>query len=123
MRILRYRLNFLLWPTALGRQPAIVPPGRYMGAMVSIHSGHPDRYLGHADLNDNRFSVVQAATNGDVRVIDSAVEDFSGVENGVLAEDHTLYVKHAVWLNDTGLYAHMETTLSNLWYQFEPIGR
>lgn len=58
-------------------------------------------------MADNCFLYVQVATGGkpERASFDNAVS-----AGGLLASDNTLYVKVAVWLNDTGLAIHMEPT-------------
>ena len=56
---------------------------------------------------DNCFLYVQQATGGKP---ERAAFDNDVRAGGLLSNENTLYVKTAVWLNDTGLAIHMEPT-------------
>ena len=56
---------------------------------------------------DNCFLYLQIATGG--LPVRAPFDD--DVSAGGLLDDNTLYVKVAVWLNDTGLPVHMEPTM------------
>ena len=119
VRILGILGDQLLWPTLGWKGPAIVPEGRYMAALGGIHRTLSKKPIVDADFAaDDHFVFVQHGTNGPVSRAPFDVV-LTGVENTLLREDHQLHFKQAVWLNDTGLMAHMEITFSTLEYQFE----
>ena len=118
VRILSIRGDFVLWPTTMGVSPAITPEGTFMGALSSALTSGPDGSTRADFLADNALFYVQLATER--RAVRASIEgSFIGVKNTLLPPDHKLRFFHAVWLNDTGLKAHMETTLSQIVYQFE----
>ena len=103
VRILRVYGDFLIWPKG------IVPRGKFAGALLSLHTSSPDKPIpGLADLMvENCFLYVQLATSGRP---ERAPFDYHVSTGGLIDKDNTLYVKVAVWLNDTGLAIHMEPT-------------
>lgn len=118
VRILRIRGDFVLWPTKRELGPAIAPEGTFMGALSSVLTSAPSGSSRADFLADNALFYVQLAT--EKRAVRAIIEvDLSAVENALLPPDHKLRFFHAVWLNDTGLAGHMETTLSQIVYQFE----
>ena len=118
VRILSIRGDFVLWPTKRKLGPAITPEGTFMGALSSALTSAPDGSTRADFLADNALFYVQLATER--RAVRASIEvNFAGVKNTLLPLDHKLRFFHAVWLNDTGLAAHMETTLSQIVYQFE----
>lgn len=118
VRIISIRGGFVLWPTTNGIGPAISPDGTFMGALSSVLTSRPGGSTRADFLADNALFYVQLATER--RAVRAVIEvGFVGVKNTLLPEDHKLRFFHAVWLNDTGLKAHMETTISQIIYQFE----
>ena len=103
VRILRAYGDFLIWPKG---KP---PEGTHAGALLSLHTSSPDKPVNTVSpyLADNCFLYLQTATVGP-----PARAPFDDdVSTGGLLEDNTLYVKVAVWLNDTGLEIHLEPTM------------
>ncbi len=103
VHLLRAYGDFLIWPKG---KP---PEGTYAGALLSLHTSAPDKPVNSVSpyLVDNCFLYIQAATGGKPA---RAAFDYD-VSPGGLLDNNTLYVKVAVWLNDTGLQIHMEPTM------------
>lgn len=103
VRILRVYGDFLIWPRGE------VPIGKYAGALFSLHTSTPEKPISEfTDLMvKNCFLYLQLATSGQPQ---RAPFDHRVSSGGLLDKDNTLYVKVAVWLNDTGLELHMEPT-------------
>jgi hypothetical protein len=103
VRILRVYGDFLVWPKGKATE------GTYAGALFGLLSDSPDGIpfpMGDF-LAQNCFLYVQTATGGKP---ERAPFDTVVATGGLLGTDNTLYVKIAVWLNDTGLPIHMEPT-------------
>ena len=103
VRVLRVYGDFLIWPK--GKPPA----GTHAGALLSLHTSSPDTPVNSVSpyFADNCFLYVQLATGGEP---ERASFDRDVSAGGLLAKDNVLYVKVAVWLNNTGLEIHMEPT-------------
>jgi hypothetical protein len=103
VRILRAYGDFLIWPKG---KP---PDGTYAGALLSLHTSSPDEPVTTISplTVDNCFLYLQTATSG----LPARAPFNDEVSAGGLLDDNTLYVKVAVWLNDTGLAIHMEPTM------------
>jgi len=117
VRVERIVGDFVMWPTMKGSFPAVVPPGQYIGGLAAIHR-FPRDEDGSQRMSDGKgwfdhFVYVQTGTDGPVARAPFDI-DLSGVANNLLGETHEIAFKQAVWLNDTGLAAHMELTISNL---------
>jgi hypothetical protein len=110
IRILRVYGDFLAWPKGKA------PDGTYAGALLSLHTSSPDKPVNTVSpyLADNCFLYLQTATGG----LPSRAPFDDDVSAGGLLTDGTLYVKVAVWLNNTGLEIHMEPTMVVV-YRFE----
>jgi hypothetical protein len=103
VRILRVYGDFLAWPKGKA------PEGTFAGTLLSLHASPPERPVSTVSpyLADNCFLYLQTATGGS-----PARAPFDDdVSAGGLLADNVLYVKAAVWLNDTGLEIHMEPTM------------
>jgi len=103
VRVLRIYGDFLVFPKG---KP---PDGSHAGALLSLHTSSPDKPVSTVSdlLIDNCFLYLQTATGGNP---ERASFD-NQVSTGGLLDDNTLYIKVAVWLNDTGLQIHMEPTM------------
>ena len=103
VRILRVYGDFVIWPKGK------TPEGTTAGALFSLHTSAPESPISKVSelLVDNCFLYVQLATSGKA---ERAAFDNSVADGGLLGNDSTLYVKVAVWLNDTGVPIHMEPT-------------
>lgn len=103
VRIMRVYGDFLIWPKGK------VPDGTYAGALFSLHTSSPDTPVSTLAplMVDNCFLYLQLATGGHP---ERAAFDTKVSAGGLLESDNTLFVKVAVWLNDTGLPIHMEPT-------------
>ncbi len=108
VRVLRAYGDFLVWPKGKVEQ------GRYAGALMALHTGAPDGSQRCDLCADNHLLYIQTATSGQPA---RAPFDFK-FNAGLLGPDHTLYIKVAVWLNDTGLEIHCEPTFVAV-YRFE----
>jgi hypothetical protein len=108
VHILRVYGDFLIWPRGK------VEKGRFAGALWALHTTEPDGSSRAEPAADNHLLYVQLATGGKS---ERAAVDFVVREAGLLGADHTLVVKLAVWLNDTGLAIHMEASFV-LVYEF-----
>lgn len=144
-RVLRLTCDQVVWPTASGFGPAEIPSGTYMGTLASIlttpiqgvhapslldpsqtvppHGMYTPFYRPEGSvranyLADEALFYLQSGTNGPVVRVGETI-NLEGVTNTLLP-DNTLYFTQAVYLNDTGLAAHMEVTCSQIKYQFEP---
>jgi hypothetical protein len=122
VRILEIRGDYVLWPTGMGRSRSIVPEGTCMGGLAGVGTSAPEGSTRGDWMADNTLAYVQTGLCGGRAVRAPFEADLRGVANTLLGPDHKLFWKQAVWLNDTGLVAHMEVTFSNLIYQFEPEG-
>lgn len=104
VRLLRVYGDFIIWPR--GR----VPEGTYAGTLLGLQTIVPDIPSTSKLANnvaDGCFLYVQLATGGKP---ERAAFDDAVAAGGLLGDDNFLYVKVAVWLNDTGLAIHMEPT-------------
>lgn len=114
--------DFVLWPTTAGAGPAVVPEGRYMGGLAGVQVYPLEGENGRADwASDETLVYVQTGTRGEVARAAFDV-DLRRVENSVLRANHQLAFVQAVWLNDTGLAAHMEVTFSALRFRYVRCG-
>src|SRR5690606_7354096 len=107
---------FILWPTMRGGAVSI-PAGTYMGGLAAIHRYPRDASdavgMSHGKGALDHFVYVQTGTDGPVARAACGV-DLRDVANNLLGETHEIGFKQAVWLNDMGVAAHMELTISNL---------
>jgi hypothetical protein len=109
VRILRAYGDFLVWPKGQ------VASGKFAGALFALHNSGPEGSVRADWAADNTFLYIQVATSGEPA---RAAFDYDTEAGGLLAADHVLNVKVAVWLNDTGLEIHCEPTFT-LVYRFE----
>lgn len=103
VRILRVYGDLLIWPKGRAVE------GAYAGTLLSLHTSPPETPISRYSplMVDNCFLYIQLATGGRP---ERAAFDNAVATGGLLAKDNTLYVKVAVWLNDTGLPIHIEPT-------------
>lgn len=109
VRVLRVYGDFLTWP--IGK----VESGKFAGTLWGLQTTGPDGSARADPIADNCFLYIQLATGGEPA---RASVNYDVREGGLLGPDHILVSKHAVWLNDTGLKIHMESSFV-LVYQFE----
>lgn len=109
VRILRVYGDVLAWPRGT------VDAGRFAGVLFGLRNSGPDGSVRADWAADNTFLYLQSATGGEVA---RAAFDHVVAAGGLLAPDHVLCVKVAVWLNDTGRHIHIEPTFTMV-YQFE----
>ncbi len=109
VRIIRAYGDFLVWP--IGK----VEPGRFAGVLFGLQTTAPEGSIRADWAADNTMLYIQDATGGEAR---RAPFNFDTSAGGLLEDDHKLLVKMAVWLNDTGLFIHMEPSFV-LVYRYE----
>lgn len=89
-----------------------------MGGLAGIQRTPRDFNADYADwAAGDTWVYVQAASSGDPARV-SFDADLDGVENAVVGRNHQIAFVQAVWLNDTGLAAHMEITFSSLQFGY-----
>lgn len=129
VRLLSITGDLIVWPTnatvkdaiidsssgVITYPPAVVPTGRYMGVLGSIFRTRDEVPKGTFFVQDH-FMYIQDGTHGPVTRAPFHV-DLSKAK-ALLGSDHKLIVRMAMWLNDTGLAAHIELTVSSLVYCF-----
>lgn len=118
-RIDRITGDLIAWAHAADGSPA-PPSSSFFGALTGIlvaGSGQ-DPDVGPGLASSGCPFYVQGAANAYHAV--NRVFDFDVSAGGLLGEDNTFTLRQAVFLNDTGLPIHVETTLV-IQYDFEPV--
>jgi hypothetical protein len=101
--------DLVSWFTLMGKRPAVPEPGRYAGVLFSL--GRTEIWGAQCPLslcNTDTFVYIQDALSAPRPASRAPVD--TGAIDFVLGDDHTLHIKVASWLNDTGLPVHLEPT-------------
>lgn len=101
VRLLRAYGDFVAWP--LGE----VPKGKFAGVLFGLLTTAPDGSDRAVPGADNCPLYIQMGVHDRP---ERAAFDNDISAGGLLGPDHTLRVRVAVWLNETGLKIHMEPT-------------
>lgn len=112
VRILRVYGDFLIWP--LGK----VESGKFAGALLGLQTTALEGSARADWAADNTFLYLQIATHGGP---ERAAFDHRTSDGGLLESDGVMVVKLAAWLNDTGLFIHMEPSFVAV-FQYEKEG-
>lgn len=118
VKLVRLAGDFIVWPTRRGGGPAVVEPGRYLGALAAIQANPREKTSTRANwAASDTFVYVQTGTNGPVAraAFDVCLRN---VSNAVLGPTHELAFVQSAWLNDTGLVAHCELTFSSIQFHY-----
>lgn len=113
VKILAVQGDLVAWPTEMGLKPAVIPVGRYAGVLLGLgrQPRSPQVSSAHCSLCcRDVFVYVQGVLSQQQSTLRIPLQ-YAAV-NYILGPDHKLYVKVAVWLNDTGLAVHLEPTMT-----------
>lgn len=110
VRILKLYGDVVAWPHGK------IEPGTFAGILSGLQTTTPDTANNSPFIDTHAAPLAQkdcflyvqgtVGAQGLTRII-----DVPHVTNGLLNEDGVMNLKQAVWLNETGVSIHMETTL------------
>lgn len=122
VRILRQHGTLTGRTTTFGVSSSRPAEGKFVGVLVALANKFPSQGSVRADILADDTYVYEQADIGDSGVIGAGYLPFHGeqadVVNNLLGEEHILYVVVAKYLDETGMWTHLEPTISQIVYEF-----